>query len=359
MISRPQLKRRTKQAGVTLVELLVVVTIAVLLVATAIPMMKPALQESKLRESARQLSVFIEVARARAIESGRTTAILIERNTPGSNAAFQVYLAQTPLPYTGDTLTAVATLALPDRVNFDVESSTLPAIVRQGDVIKFDYKGKYYVINDVSTSGTPWVDVDVTTTHALPPSGGSLRYQIFRRPQRSLRMPLQFTGNTVIDLQYSGIGRTSTFDSGGTEESGREFIAGSATDGEPVIIAFNSSGAVDHISYAGTTAAPTGMIHLLIGRNDQVGEPAADQPPDAPNPIAVTGTVTSVMHTYTQNAADVANIWITVNPNTGAVSSAENAWQVTTLTPGDPVNFEDSFLVAREFAQSAQSMGGR
>lgn len=358
-MSEIQPKRRRRQLGVTLVELLVVVTIAVLLVATAIPMMKPALQDSKLRESARQLNVYIQMARAQAIESGRTTAILINRNGPGANAAFQVYIAQTPLPYTGDTLTASAAITLPNRVNFDLESATLPALVMPGDVIKFDYKGRYYVINAVSNSGPPWVDVNVTLTHPLPPSSSALRYQIFRRPKRSLKMPLQLTGNTVIDLEYSGIGRTSTFNGAGTELGGREFRASSTTDAEPVIIAFNSSGVVDHISYAGNTATPTGMIHLLLGRNDQVGVLTADAPPDAPNPIAKSSTVTSAMFQYSQNVADLANVWITVNPNTGAVSSAENGWQATTLTPSTPVNFEDSFLVAREFAQSAQSMGGR
>lgn len=357
---------KTRQrCGVTLVELLVVVAIAVLLVATAVPLMKPALQDSKLRESSRQLNVFIQVARARAMETGRTAAIRIERSAPGSNAAFQVYIAQTPLPYTGDTLTATGTIAPPsgsstisNTINFNAESATLPGLVRPGDVIKFDYKGKFYEITSVNAT-LPSITVSVSTAHTLPPSGVPLRYQIFRRPQRSLLPPLQFTGNTVIDLQYSGIGRTSTFDSSGNELGGREFQAQTSTDVSPVVIAFNSAGAVDHISYFGSTATPTGLIHLLIGRNDQVGDPVADVPPDAPNPIAVTSLITAKTHQYSKNVADPANVWITINPNTGAVSSAENAWQVTTLTPSTPVNFEDSFLLAREFAQSAQSIGGR
>lgn len=357
-----------RRDGVTLIELLVVVAIAVLLVATAVPLMKPALQDGRLRESARQLNVFIQVARARAIETGRTTALQIERGAPGSNAAYQIYLAQTPLPYSGDTLTAMATISVPSQVNFDAQSATLPSLVRVGDVIKFDYKGKFYKVTSVSNSGSPSITVQVSATHTLPPDGSMLRYQIFRRPKKSLLAPLQFTGSTVIDLQYSGIGPSTTYDGAGDEQSGREFQAAGGTDNIPVVIAFSPSGAVDHISYgvatgpstvANQTATPTGMIHLLLGQNDQVGESVADAPPDAPNPIARTGTVTSKTHSYTQNAADLRNIWVTINPTTGSVTSAENAWKAVSLNQANPVNFQDSFLVAREFAQSAQAMGGR
>ena len=85
-MSKAQPIRRVSP-GMTLVELLVVVTIAVVLVAAAVPMMKPALQSSRVREVSRQLNVFLQVARARAIETGRTAGIWIERDTPGSNAS--------------------------------------------------------------------------------------------------------------------------------------------------------------------------------------------------------------------------------------------------------------------------------
>ncbi len=94
----------------TLVELLVVVTISVLLLASAVPLMRPALKDAQLRESTRQLNVMCAMAKARAREIGRPVGIQIERSAPGSNAAFEVHMAETPPPYTGDFVDALADL---------------------------------------------------------------------------------------------------------------------------------------------------------------------------------------------------------------------------------------------------------
>lgn len=356
----PMRRRRRRSTGLTLVELLVVVTIAVLLVATSVPLMKPALQSGKLREASRQLSVFVQVARTRAIESGRAAGIWIERNAPGSNEGYLVFLAESPLPYQGDFVGARATAFVPPtppsqpwwRVQFNDSLSTLlPAIVKAGDVIKFDYKGHYYPIVAVSTSGPVFVDVD-TTNRPLPPNPAGLPYQIFRRPKKSMAMPLQLTGNAVIDLEYSGIGSTTTYDSAGLELGGREFQAGSATDNTPVLVIFNPTGVVDHVSFGTTTVMPDGAVHLLIGLNKNVGVPTDDQP----NPLPVTSTASSVTHQYMKNVSDPGSVWVTIHPRTGGVSSAENGWQLN--PPANPT-FADSLRLGREYSQSAQQMGGR
>lgn len=348
-------------AGLTLIELLVVVTIMVLLVATSVPLMKPALQSGKLREASRQLSVFIQVARTRALESGRAAGIWIERDTAGSNEAYQVFLAESPLPYQGDFIGARATGFFPPgyssrpawSVEFDANSSILPSIVQRGDVIKFDYKGHYYPITDIipPTGTAPLYILVDTTQHALPPNPAGLPYQIFRRPKKSMAMPLQLSGNAVVDLEYSGIGDTAYFDGSGNELGGREFRASAATDAAPVLVVFNASGAIDHVSFGTTTVAPDGAVHLLIGQNDQVGV-AAD---DALNPLPVSAGA-SVTHTYSKNASDLASVWVTIHPRHGTVSSAENGWA---LAPAATPNFSDSLRLGREFSQSAQQMGAR
>lgn len=105
-------RRRTRR-GLTLTELLVVVSIVVLLAAVLLPMIQPIMRGRKVREASRQVNVMLAAAQARAVESGKPAGIWLERfaHEPGQPVAgwytaFKIFEAEQPEPYTGDVFDA-------------------------------------------------------------------------------------------------------------------------------------------------------------------------------------------------------------------------------------------------------------
>ena len=90
----------------TLIELLIVVLIAMLLTAAAIPLLRPAFQDRKVREATRQLNAMFANAKASATERNRPFGVWFDR-TPGNlNQCLQVFICEVPPPYSGDVLYA-------------------------------------------------------------------------------------------------------------------------------------------------------------------------------------------------------------------------------------------------------------
>ena len=99
----------------TLVELLMVVTIMTILMAVAIPMVRPAFQNRQLREATRQINAFFAGAMARAAETGRPVGVWIEASgVPGDpQYATRLYLAEVAPSFTGAALGSRATIEFP------------------------------------------------------------------------------------------------------------------------------------------------------------------------------------------------------------------------------------------------------
>jgi type II secretory pathway pseudopilin PulG len=352
----------------TLVELLIVITIMALLLGMSIPMMKPAIEEGKIREGARQVQAQMMVARGRAGELGRTVAVWFERSAAVNNMSEQMFIAESPLPYCGDALGATGQIIKYQdssgndlwKVRFTPQnySLTLPALVESGDRIKFDYKGDMYRINSVTTLGaTPievGLDIDVNDPGKQPPPdawlGIDFPYQVFRTPEKSLLTPLQLAGNAAIDLQFSGFGY-----------DGRQF---NSAANHRVLIAFSPEGGVEYVEYNNAIVEKVETIHLLVTAAKQVGVDMGDTP-ETPNPIDYSPADDTPI-TYTESIADADSVWISIAGRSGAVNVAENAWELVPTTnwfprspaSNEPPYFFNSFRQARQFAQEAQSMGG-
>jgi Tfp pilus assembly protein FimT len=98
-------KIKTRRAF-TMIELLIVVAIAMLLIAIAIPFIRPGIETSRLREAARQINTFIVGAKARAAESGRPFGVRLVRSsvdgTGDPNDCYRMQYVEVPPSYCGD-----------------------------------------------------------------------------------------------------------------------------------------------------------------------------------------------------------------------------------------------------------------
>lgn len=309
--------------GMTLVELLTVITILTILVAVAIPVMRPALKDRKLREASRQLNTYISLAKAKAAETGRPHGIRVLVSPTVANTAYQVFVAETPIPFAGETLNETAKIyagAAPAGYAGQAIITDSQSLVKTGDYIRFDFKGpKYYVtasggvqntLNFAPASGEPWPRLNIVDTSD---NSGRLQFQVFRQPILSGTPPLQLPTGTVIDLQYSGVGYAGTEMAGASE----------------VTVMFAPGGGVS--SVAGFNWAVPGTLHFLIGRVEQAGALETD-----PKKL---------------NLVDGTTSWISIGHQTGTVTTSENYFE------GDVA--AQTVRKAREIAQKKQTMGGR
>lgn len=363
--------------GMTLIELLIVVTIMTILLAVAIPRIRPAFQDRNLREAARQVNTFFAGARARAQAVGRPVGVWIEqidRTESGARAAQRLFMAEVAPPFSGSILGARVTadpvpitLAAPPhppafagvplaRLYFWTDAgmpnpgdaAMLATLVEIGEVftIQFDHRGASYPgIRVPDTSGDPYSPftflipipggVPPGTSHpssvpAAPATG--LPFAISRGPTRSAVNPITLPADAVIDMAVSGVG-----------SMGNEFNPVVATPAvqTPVIITFSPNGNVDYVFAGNRSYRPFGAIHMLIGRRAEVVNPATANMADP---------------TLEANLTNPANLWVTIGHRTGRIVTSSNM-ETRNMPPATTV--PDRIWAARDAARKSISKGGR
>ncbi|MGI8977780.1 MAG: pilus assembly FimT family protein [Pirellulaceae bacterium] len=365
-VGRPAPNRRS---GFTLMEMLIVIAIMLLLVIATLPRIKYALDESKVRESSRQLNSYFAMAKARAASTGRpcglwfVTEKLGDPNaTPGVFQSTQLYLAEIPPPYSGDVLesrivisniaaTQVASSSNgpPWLLNFFPAAGSLTTLVAPGEffLIRFDHKGPIFNGRRGDTSlPSPLNDLTrffIVGGPTLPPTANGLydpalnpyagyQYEIVRNAQR-IGAPLALPRGTTVDLTYSGFGN------GGTE-----FYSSL----NQVMVLFTPTGRVGNASYSyydtvsgsylPVSTEATGGLHFLVGRPEKVGLPLAES-----------------------NLVDNKALWVSVGRLTGSVTTTENAPNINFVFSSPPTLQErQAYLtIAREYAITQDVRGGQ
>lgn len=341
---RKQLDRR----GLTLVELLMVISIMTILMVVAVPLLRPAFQDRYVREAARMVSAYFSGAQRRAAELGRPVGVWIERldgTELGARHAVRLYMAEVPPSFSGTQLDSLVRLAVSGTVgrlqfvdsegNANVNDAVvLNTVLAVGDpfTIKFDHKGYEYVGRRTAS------DFEIKIPWGVPPgadaSGGGVPYEITFAPTRSAVNPLVLPADAVIDLSLSGT------------TSRRELDPVTTTgDATPVVVVFAPSGGVDCVYLSGSQEPLPSPLHLLIGRKARVVNPL----------------VTTVWSPELTNLGDPTCLWVTVSNRTGAVITSDNldtsfiapATLPPRLTPSERIK------AAREFARSSVQKGGR
>ena len=248
--------RNVRRHGLTLVELLVVVTILVMLVGVTIPLMKSVRSGSQLEAAVRKIESMMSAAKARAITNGRPAGIVFMRDSVNPSIAYEVALAESPLPYAGEFPGKKQLTFFPIPVGhirfrimdvrpFRPEPSSDPAdpsndqsrwFVRPGDTIRFGYMHKHYVIREVNGPNS------ITLAEKPPYIGDALlHFQIFRSPRRTMVAPVELPHGAYVILSTSGM----AMDRGGLALSAKLFPTGN------VVLTFGSTGNLDRL-YRGT-----------------------------------------------------------------------------------------------------------
>ena len=380
---------KTIRRGVTLVELLIVVSIMMLLAAVALPAMQTGMESRRIREAARAVHVYLGSAQVRALETGRPAGVLIERtddNGPaGPAASILLRQVEVPPPYAGDF--DPTALALQDWTHIPNQTlsepvywpgyhvvkafvsvgSMSPGIVKRGNRVRLNYGGPLYTIVEdpweqpeadypvgadgyisfssggvltlrVPTSelnNVPWPDYP--TPASWPPSvdtsvapwSNGVAFQITRDPVPSSVPPMGLPRGMVVDLADSGVG----------DGDWQSLVTGAR-------IMFSPDGQVEQV-YTNNLGYPVYMpIFLMIGRQDRIGGPN--------NPLPEDGL---------ENWQDAANLWVALNPQSGRITVAEvSAEQAPGFGNNTTARTYVPFSVStsRKYARQAQaSMRGR
>ncbi|MBM4000997.1 MAG: prepilin-type N-terminal cleavage/methylation domain-containing protein [Planctomycetes bacterium] len=409
---RPGPRRR----GMTLVELLIVISVSVLLLAVAVPLLRISVQGRKVREASRQLNALITRVKARAAELGRPVGLLLRRGdtafATGSFYATQLFVAESPIPYAGDEATAFARIPAPTAPGIPVRmnpppaatftsplyvealhrpftarvqgSALLPSIVSVGDMIQFDFKGIVYEILEIvvpdAANNPDIVDLwfRVPPRRALPVGVGApppmvdVGYQIQRSPvrlgtfsstgQTTIRtgaLPVNLPNGIVVDLSVSGMEPDFNQFTAADPADMNTWTPSGTPDDTDIVILFEPDGTVQcvysSIYQPGSPPVlrlvrtePTGTIFLLVGRIEQV-LPGGDAFARGPEEFS--------------NLMDADNLWVAIAHRTGKVTTAENndlvAYAPSVGTPVPPLLMPGLLATARQFAISAQDIGGR
>ncbi len=255
--------------GMTLIELLVVTSIILLVIVMSVPIVKPLLASRKQADAARTLSLYLSVARLRAIETGKPCGVRFERHTdsnffdpatgmqifPNNDACILVRQVAVPENYTGATdssrVSVSDNVVPPIKLRDFTEGSdtviermiTVKELIftageslywnhriNSGDRIQFDKTGPYYEIyNAAMSSGGTGVTIivskftkitvttgedppndrsivtDVTEDASIRPISGDVPFAVKQAPRPTLAAPIGFPTGIVVDLEYSGV----------------------------------------------------------------------------------------------------------------------------------------------------------
>lgn len=378
-----------RRRGLTLTELLVVIAILVTVTAVLAPLLTSSFEGREIREASRQINAYFQQAQTRARELGRPVGVMIRRS-PSTNLGpngdfdfgYQLSLAEEPPPYTGMSSFARARIVTSQNVPTGIalirdsaaDPKSFQRYVQPNDLIRFNLRGPKYRVLEVGSANVGdfnyQVAFDVTGAPVIQyAQPNTVEFEVFRRPRSTSSTPLELPTGSAIVMNLSGVGmdfvsETDSVDGvevqdflAGTNSRQKyigllEFTRPAAAAGDPAMsdpdmpltIMFSPTGEIDRIyrilpppemiaNRLYPPKKPQDKIYLFVGK-DGVGR--------------------------WENLNDTSNIWITIDPQSGAISTAPNA-----LTPGTVAGATTDLAKlgavasSRQIAATGQSMGGQ
>jgi prepilin-type N-terminal cleavage/methylation domain-containing protein len=320
--------KTNRRAGMSLVELLVVVAILGLLAVTVLPNLANTAESRRTREAARVVSSFVSSAKSRAIGRREWAGFTLVAATAGSSAALDVFQCDVLPPYTGATTPAFLTVsgsAVPGEPAWRTASIATPdallGVAQMGiepnDPIRFANRGPFYEIVSFSEAGLTFrfrgsaetatsdfgnndiEDAGQTIRNTPWPAATEQPFEIFRRPSVT-GAPLTMPDGRAIDLRWSGVGPPNVPSTGGTY---RQFNTW------PVSIMFDGTGRLRQAVLPTQRWVITGAVFLLVGRADRAGQDPA--------------TLTPLDDSVGANWQYGDSFWVAIDPFSGVAKLAE------------------------------------
>jgi len=354
-----------RRAGMTLVELLVVVAIIGLLAVTVLPNVASTTENRRSREAARVTSSFFAKAQSRAIGRPEWAGVTVVPTNASVLYAIDLFQANVPQVYRGESYDSKAFIAGANELSRDLAfyddraSKALVAIpdarkVATGDLIRFDGNGPWFEFvkgspygvrfrgslggsasaNEMvgqSSRNTPW-PAQSTNPSALQDVAHG--FEILRQPVRN-GSAFTIPDGRCIDLAWSGFGSPATF------LSSRFTIPGTA-----VTLLFDATGRVRQIFRQNAAATDrvtvTGPVYFLVGRVDR-----------ANNDPTAASTYDGKDDTKGFNWQYGDSYWIVIDPASGIVKTSE-CLPVKTYT-----DVATGLILSQQFARSETPTGGK
>ena len=344
-----------RRAGMTLVELLVVVAIIGLLAVTVLPNMASTTENRRSREAARVTSTFFAKAQSRAIGRPEWAGVTIVPTNANVLHAIDLVQANVPQVYRGETFGSKAWINGWNPLTRSLGFNDAPPLARKianGDLIRFDGSGPWSELGvsagptpsyslrfrgsvggsasavELATQNsrnTPWPTQNSDTNN---PQDVPHTFEVLRQPVRN-GMPFTIPDSRCIDMSWSGFGGSpgavglKTYHTFVGEDFNRDrtLDIGEDLDGDGSLdmlasvetsILFDSTGRVRQILWGTNRTTVTGPVYLLVGRVDR----AANDP----------------MFKSTYDGNDDAkgfnwqygdSYWIAIDPASGIIKTAE------------------------------------
>jgi len=350
-----RLERRGVSHGVTLVELLVVISILVLLAAITVPSFQTGIGHRRVQESARLVEQYILHTRSAAMASKHPLGVQLVRWDNQPEVSVQLRRVEVPEVYVGADESARFTVQMTVAESVSLVSSpyAIHVDIQPGDEIQFGQHGwrpgaPVYRIDSIATNDTTGVTTAQATLETA--RNGSIVSSFLRRPwsdtapsspqlfaikrqpvpasMTSPVAPLNLPQGTCIDLCESG--------------NGLNLLLGT----DPITIVFNAKGTVEQVLGAGNLS-PVEPLYLLVAHLERVplaaaaprGEPATESP-DPQGVDVDPGNPEKRLRAW----RDGDSRWVGVDLKSGRVVSAEVAYvdqrdMPTTLQPGWPFSY--------------------
>jgi prepilin-type N-terminal cleavage/methylation domain-containing protein len=333
----------TRRAGMTLVELLVVVAIVGLLAVTVLPTLATTTEGRRTRETTRMITSFIAQRQAKAL--GHPTGAgfgLIKTGTFIENPAIDLVPAVIPDAYRGDTPTASVTLTAPAMTLSFTGAFSVGGLVSctTGDLIRFDGRGAWYSLNTTVTAtacalrSTANVDAlagQTAMNTPWPAFSGSHAFEILRSPQRA-GGAVSIGEGRCIDIYWSYAGTLR--------------LVGNFPS---LFFIYDAAGRVRQVAAGANRFSPDGPILLLVGRVDRAGQPYA--------PLSNSDDSVGANWQYADSE------WVAIDLMSGVTKSAACAAAAAAKQPPDP-NWTAEQIISwrvresKNFIRSAFATGG-
>ncbi len=366
-----QRQQRERLGAFTLLEMLIVIAIMLLLVIATLPRIKYALDESKLRESSRQLISYFSMAKSRAATTGRPCGVWFVTEqigdptaVPGVFQTTQFYLAEIPPPYSGDFTESRVVVSdssgnnAPTMANITPNgwplsfaagaNASLFTLIPQNPpnntfFIRFDRKGPLFPGSRIGNQFyvRPAFPLSPTVNPVIPPAanglnvnaGAGYHYEIIRNPQR-IGAPLNLPRGTAVDLSYSGFGNSGT----DFYSSLNQILVLFAPDGRVGNVTYQTYVSGNNPPYPLISNDAQGTLHFLVGRPEKVGLPLMQS-----------------------NLVDNNALWVSIGRLTGSVITTDNAPNVNFQfsNPATTAEQQQFLTIAREYAITQDVKGGR